>query len=200
MPHGPRTSSRPGAGPGRGKSRVRTTGRPTGSSALPAPTVEAGPSSTAGTSRRPSLTARAIALTVVLLILTISYASSLRIYFAQAHEISATKTEIAQRQQAITTLQGDLARWDDSAYVQTQARERLGWVVPGETGFKVVGADGKPLGGGSEIEAETTMPDQPQEAWWAKMWGSVQTADAPAPVKTAPKADKPITVDTKPKR
>ena len=39
--------------------------------------------------------------------------------------------------------------------MKTQARERLGWVVPGEIGYKVVGADGKPLGGGAKITAET---------------------------------------------
>ena len=47
------------------------------------------------------MTARAIALAVVLVILTISYATSLRIYFAQAHEIAATKAEITERQQRI---------------------------------------------------------------------------------------------------
>ena len=97
------------------------------------------------------MTARAIALAVVLLILTISYATSLRIYFAQAHEIASTNAEIAERQQRIRELQGELARWGDEAYVRTQARERLGWVVPGETGYTVVGADGKPLGGGAKI-------------------------------------------------
>jgi hypothetical protein len=42
--------------------------------------------------RGSSVTARAIALAVVVVILTISYATSLRIYFAQAHEIAATKS------------------------------------------------------------------------------------------------------------
>ena len=72
------------------------------------------------------MTARAIALAVVLLILTISYATSLRIYFAQAHEIASTKAEIAERQERIGELQGELARWGDEAYVRTQARDRLG--------------------------------------------------------------------------
>ena len=85
---------------------------------------------------------------MVLLILTISYASSLRIYFAQAHDIAATKAEIAERQQRIVELEGELAKWQDDEYVKTQARQRLGWVVPGETGYKVVDAEGKPLGGG----------------------------------------------------
>jgi cell division protein FtsB len=147
--------------------------------------------------RGSSLTARAIALVAVLLILTISYATSLRIYLSQAHEISATTAEIAERQQRIRDLQDELARWDDEAYVRTQARERLGWVVPGETGYVVVDADGRPLGGGAKINAEAAPEEQPQDAWWSKLWGSVQAADRPAPVKT-PATEKTITVKTKP--
>jgi cell division protein FtsB len=144
------------------------------------------------------VTARAIALAVVLVILTISYATSLRIYFAQAHEIAATKAEIAERQQRIHELQGDLARWDDEAYVRTQARDRLGWVVPGETGYTVVGADGKPLGGGAVITAETAPEEPAQDFWWSKLWGSVEAADQPAPVKNKAE-EKTITVKTKPR-
>ena len=144
------------------------------------------------------MTARAIALAVVLLILTISYATSLRIYFAQAHEIASTNAEIAERQQRIRELQGELARWGDETYVRTQARERLGWVVPGETGYTVVGADGKPLGGGARIAAETTPDGSAHDAWWSKLWGSVQAADRPAPVKSETK-EKTITVKTPPK-
>lgn len=144
--------------------------------------------------RRPSLTARAIALAVVLLILTISYASSLRIYFAQAHEVASVQAEIAQRQERISDLQGELARWGDIAFVRTQARQRLGWVMPGEIGYTVVDQDGKPLGGGAEIAAETAPDEAPKDAWWSKMWGSVEAADKPAP-KAKPR--KPITVKTK---
>jgi len=135
---------------------------------------------------------------VVLLVLTISYATSLRIYFAQAHEIASTRAEIADRQTRIGELRSELARWDDLDYVRTQARDRLGWVIPGETGYRVVGADGKPLGGGAEITAETAPVEKPKDAWWAKAWGSVETADKPAPVKPKPKAPKPITPNTKP--
>jgi hypothetical protein len=135
----------------------------------------------------------------VLLILTISYATSLRIYFSQAHEISTTKAEIAERQQRILQLQGELARWDDEGYVRSQARERLGWVVPGETGFTVVDAEGRPLGGGAEIKAESTSAEPAQDTWWSKLWGSVEAADRPAPVPD-PAREKPITEKTKPNR
>ena len=200
MPTGPKPTARPGSGPGRGRPRARTKPRkanaprtPEASAAAPLTVVPP------ATRRPPSLTARAIALAVVLLILTISYASSLRIYFAQAHDIAATKTEISERQQRIVTLQAELAKWQDEDYIRTQARERLGWVVPGEVGYKVVDADGKPLGGGSEISAETADGVKPPEdAWWAKLWGSVAAADQPAPVASQTE-NKPITEKTKPR-
>jgi cell division protein FtsB len=155
---------------------------------------------TSAPQRQTSLTARAIAMAVVLLILTISYASSLRIYFAQAHEIAATKAEIAERQQRIVTLEAELAKWQDEDHVRTQARERLGWVVPGEIGYKVVDADGKPLGGGAEISGDAAAPVEPAEdAWWAKLWGSVAAADQPAPATGRAEPDKPITEQTKPR-
>jgi cell division protein FtsB len=173
------------------------------SPAAPVPTVQPGGSGAGsspigptrrGSRLRSSLTTRAIALVVVLLILTISYASSLRIYFAQAHEIASTKAEIAQRQQRIAELQGGLARWNDPEYVRTQARARLGWVVPGETGYQVVDADGNPLGGGAAIGSAGRRAAEPQDAWWAKLWGSVEAADKPTPAK--PK-EKTITLKTK---
>lgn len=136
---------------------------------------------------------------VVLLVLTISYATSLRIYFAQAHAIADTKAEIASRQARIADLHGELARWDDPAFVKTQARDRLGWVVPGETGFTVVGPDGKPLGGGASLGAENSTTQGPKRVWWDKLWGSVETADRPAPAKPGDPAGpaKPITTKTK---
>jgi cell division protein FtsB len=199
VPSGRRPTSRPGAPPGRGKPRTRTQAP---KSSLRTSTAEnAGGVDASRAPRRRSyiLTARAIALSVVLLILTISYATSLRIYFSQAHEISTTKAEIAERQQRILQLQGELARWDDEGYVRSQARERLGWVVPGETGFTVVDAEGRPLGGGAEIKAESTSDEPAQDTWWSKLWGSVEAADRPAPVPD-PAREKPITEKTKPNR
>jgi cell division protein FtsB len=206
MPVGPRPPSRPGAGPGRGRPRGRTAphrppvGRPTAQEAArhAEQSAEEAAQTEAAVRRRSSVTTRAIALAVVFLILTISYASSLRIYFAQSAQIATTKQQIALSQQRITDLQTDLSRWNDPEYVKTQARARLGWVVPGETGFTVVGEDGQPLGGGAQISS-AKPPAVAQTAWWDKMWGSVEAADQPAPA-PAPKPTTPpaITEKTKP--
>ena len=86
MPSGRRPTSRPGASPGRGKPRTRT--HAPKSSLRTSAAENAGTADASAAPRRRSyiLTARAIALSVALLILTISYATSLRIYFAQARD------------------------------------------------------------------------------------------------------------------
>ncbi len=126
--------------------------------------------------------------------LTISYANSLRIYFAQSHEVAATKAEIADREARIGDLQTELDRWNDPAFVKLQARTRLGWVVPGEIGFTVVDADGNPLGGGQQLGAGAeTAADRAPESWYTRLWGSVETADKPAVPAPDPADAKPIT-------
>jgi hypothetical protein len=134
---------------------------------------------------------------VVLLILTISYASSLRIYLKQRQDIATTTAQIATSQQNIERLSDEIARWNDPDYVKAQARNRLGWVLPGETGYRVIGPDGKPITGEAEIAAEQSKP-KPQRAWYDKMWGSVETADNPAPAKPEPGAGPVITEESEP--
>ncbi len=189
-PTGPRTSGRTASGQGAAGPPSATA---PGAAAIPtAPATPRKPRTP-----RASLTGRAIALAVVILILVISYASSLRVYFAQAHEIADTKVEIAQRQQAIEQLQAETARWDNPDYVRAQARERLGWVVPGEIGYRVIDAHGKPLGGGEEIEPGSTGVAPPSKsAWWTKLEQSVKAADHPAP-KPANTEPPTVTVQTK---
>ena len=198
MASGPRSTARPGPGPGRGRARTRKPVKRLPSPAPKPPEAVAPQTTTAWRLPRPpsGLTTRAIALAVVFLILTISYATSLRIYFHQARQIAGARAEITTRQQRISELQGELARWNDVEYVKTQARDRLGWVVPGETGFRVIGQDGRPLGGGAEIGSGAMPQEASTDAWWLRLWGSVEAADNPAPVRKDPEDQPPITEKT----
>ncbi|HJE52408.1 MAG TPA: septum formation initiator family protein [Tessaracoccus flavescens] len=132
-------------------------------------------------SRALSTTWRALVLIVVMAGLALVLANSLRVYLAQAQEISALRADITAQNERIAELQDKLTRWDDPAYVRSVARVRLGWVMPGEVGYRVIGADGQPLEGGVMVtDEDAAQPDY----WWDKMWLSVKTADAPAPVET----------------
>ncbi len=123
------------------------------------------------------MTWRLLLMAVVIVALGMTLTQSLRVYFAQAQEIAATRNEIDATKKRIGELQDQLARWQDPAFVKAEARERLGWVLPGETGYRVVGPDGKPIGGDSSALAPTHSGGG---LWWEEMWGSVEVADKPA--------------------
>lgn len=148
-------------------------------------TAPAGPPPAEVPRARPRLTGRAAILVLVLAVLAVSYASSLRAYLEQRSHIGDLKAQIAERRANIDELEREKQRWKDPAYVRAQARERFGYVRPGETPFVVLGKDGEPL----ESEAELTDPDtiaqEPPRAWFDDAWDSVKLAGDP-PEKAPP--------------
>lgn len=128
----------------------------------------------------PRITRRAAALIAVVLVLALSYANTLRIFIGQQYELATAMQQIEERTARVADLEEELARWNDPEYVKTQARTRLGWVMPGETGYRVIGADGQPLGGGVVIESASELPaGEHPPVWWDNLIGSIEAADAP---------------------
>ncbi len=139
--------------------------------------------------RRPRFTGRAAILVLVLAVLTVSYASSMRAYLQQRSHITDLKTQIAQREANITDLEREKRRWNDPAYVEQQARERFGYLMPGETSYVVLGVDGKPLESRTSLSDPSTVDPKTPTAWWTQEWKSVQLAGVP-PKPTAPPLSK----------
>jgi cell division protein FtsB len=135
-----------------------------------------------------NLTGRAAVVLLVLGALIVSYAQSLRVWFDQHQQISALQQEIRDREKRVEQLNDEIARWDDDAYVRAQARQRLGWVMPGEVGYRVIGADGKPVGAPpAPTDPADTQSDEQKPTWYTKLWGSVEGAGKPAtPVQPTP--------------
>src|SRR5213083_467172 len=124
---GPRGRS---AGPGAPR---RAPGRP----------VATGPEAAAAAApRRSRLTGRAAILVLVVSVLAVSYASSMRAYLQQRDQIGDLKNQIALREASISDLEREKRRWDDPAYVRQQARE-LNFVMPGETAYVVLDENGE---------------------------------------------------------
>jgi len=121
----------------------------------------------------PRFTGRAIVLLSVVVLLVASYTSALHAWWDQRSEVTAKRAEIVQRRDAIRELENTKRRYDDPAYVQQQARERFGWVMPGEVGYRVIGIDGKIQG---ELSAPTEVPDPTVTRWYNVLWGSVEAA------------------------
>ncbi|MBD8607982.1 MULTISPECIES: septum formation initiator family protein [Aeromicrobium] len=138
----------------------------------------------------PQLTTRAVVLLAVVLLLIASYTSTLHAWWQQRSDIQATKAEIATRQQAIVELEDQIDRWDDPAYVKQQAKERFGWVSPGEVGYRVIGSDGKVQG--ADVPTLDAPPARTDPDWYDKLWGSVKEAgkEPSATPTTDPEPDK----------
>ncbi|WP_257478108.1 FtsB family cell division protein [Acidipropionibacterium jensenii] len=129
---------------------------------------------------RLSLTSRAFILAAAVVMVIVMITPSLGVYFKQRSELADLTAQQAQTSQSIDSLRDELERWDDPDYVRSQARSQLGWVVPGETGFRVIGKDGKVMGPGAELDAAgATATTTATSPWWQKLTGSVRTADKP---------------------
>ena len=175
--------NRPPSGRGRSSKRTRSTPTPAPAAAKATAPAKA---STGGrpAPRKPriDITARAIIAIVVLAVVMISFANSLRVWYIQSGDLATAQSEIEQRTARVAELQSELARWDDPAYVKAQARARLGWVMPGDVGYRVVGEDGQVLSGSSEIEGVGNADGNELEAqWWDRLASSIKHADTPPP-------------------
>lgn len=121
---------------------------------------------------------------MVLAVLTMSYASSMRAYLQQRAHLGDLNAQIAERQASINDLEREKRRWDDPAYVKAQARARFGYLMPGESGYEVIGADGMPLESQATLHDPSDVIKTAPTAWWAQAWDSMETAgNPPAPPK-----------------
>jgi cell division protein FtsB len=146
---------------------------------------------------RARFTGRAAVLVLVLAVLMVSYASSLRAYLQQRDELKTLRSNIAQSKAEIAALTREEKRWHDPAYVRAQARQRFGWVLPGEVGFRVLGRRGKPLGSSDTLaEPAHTGPTAPE--WYQTAWGSDVAAGLPKQVKHQPKPATKISLSRTP--
>ena len=164
-----------------GPRKVPTVARP----GRPVPAASVSPAGSTGRPdetvtgrRRPRLTGRAAILVLVLAVLTVSYASSLRAYLQQRDQIGDLKSQIALRRASIEDLEREKRRWEDPAYVRQQARD-LNFVMPGETTYVVLDEDGEPLESETSLTDPATVAQKPPKAWWSTAWESVELAGHP---------------------
>ncbi|SKB04955.1 FtsB family cell division protein [Aeromicrobium choanae] len=174
-------SSRRPTGRRDGRSTPRTTSRPT-----TAPVVAAAPGGS-GT----KFTTRALILLGVAVMLIASYTASVHAWWQQRSEIAALEAQNRQTSAEIEQLEDQQRRWSDPAYIRQQARERFGWVMPGEIGYRVIGVDGELKGQSSRLEEPEVAPRRP---WVERLWGSVEAAGTPEQ-ESAPQGDPELETD-----
>ena len=110
--------------------------------------------------------------------LAVSYASSLRAYLQQRGQIDSLQNTISEREAEIADLAEEKQRWLDPEFVETMARERLGYVLPGETPFVAL-RDGLPLEPESELTDPSTLATSVPRPFWEDAWETVKVAGNP---------------------
>ncbi len=119
------------------------------------------------------LTGRAVVLILVAAVLVMSLAFPLREYLAQRAAIAAAEQRADLLKDRVESLQGQVDRWHDDAFVEAQARERLHYVYPGEVGLVLLSPEDVETARKPEIRTAT----EPEVAWFDTLWGSMQEAD-----------------------
>ncbi len=95
---------------------------------------------------------RNLAVASVLFVVAITLAPPMQRYCAQRAQINALKVQLHDSQATLDAATNELAKWNDPAYVASQARTRLHYIFPGEHQYIVIGAtvenstQGKPAG------------------------------------------------------
>lgn len=123
------------------------------------------------------VTARFIAISVVIFIIALTIAPPAQRYFTQRAQINAVEAEIALRTDRLEQAEIELQKWRDPNYVKSQARERLHFVLPGERQYIVVGVETQE----SAQEKKKTPIATKQfgsAPWYTKLISSIQQVAA----------------------
>ncbi len=115
-----------------------------------------------------------VLMLVLLILAVVVLAPNLRILIEQQREIAALQAEVDAAQESVNELTENVARWSDPAYIESQAREVLYYVQPGDISYLVVNPGetvATPYGLQISTELQTTRVD-----WVAALLSSVYTA------------------------
>lgn len=160
-----------GAGSGPGSDSVSVSGSAIGSGAE----RPAGP--------RSNVTARAAVLALVVCLLAISLAYPLREYLTQRGDIGDYRAQVSKQATQVDQLEKQKRRWTSDTYVEAQARERLHYVLPGETAYIVLGGDDTLNTDG--VIASAARPGV-RSPWFTDLWRSVEAAGSTKAAATRP--------------
>jgi cell division protein FtsB len=131
---------------------------------------------------------RAAILAGVVCVVTLTIAGPVRTYFAQRTEMNqAAATEAALREQ-IAELEGQKAKLADPVFIAAQARERLGFVMPGDIPYQVQLPPSAVFPTDLDEQPVTAVSDEP---WYTALWKTIADVPHGAPPEPVPPGDVP---------
>jgi cell division protein FtsB len=195
-------SATPRGSAGRTAAGRASTGRPTaarasGTRPAPARSGAARPGRPGPGKERPALAARPRApqpappsastawvrgaiLLGILVMLAVTIVPTLRSLVQQRSDTSAMRDRVQQQHQQVKDLEREVALWNDPAYIELQARERLKFVRVGDRAYTVINPSTVTAGQSDDTRPAVAAPMANATApWYGKVWQSIQIADRP---------------------
>ncbi len=88
------------------------------------------------------------------------------------NRVNTARATLAQLEEENTALQADLDALGTPAEIERLAREKLGYVRPGETAYVVLDPPGAP-----DVEVTTETLPVPERTWVEEVWDFLSGAD-----------------------
>jgi hypothetical protein len=127
------------------------------------------------------LTARAAILVVAVASVMVAVALPLKIWLGQRGDIASLVAQTHQTQVHLDQLTAQDKRWQNPAYVESQARKRLHYSLPGQQTHVLLG---RPSGAGHPAAVQPhSVAAGP---WYSQFWQSIETAGNPTTGKASP--------------
>jgi len=140
---------------------------------------------------------RAAILAAVICVLTLTIAGPVRTYFAQRTEMKQLAAAETTMRKQISDLEQQKEKLADPVYVAAQARERLGFVMPGDIPYQVQLPPSAAQAAPADQQAETAKNNNP---WYTSLWHTVADTPhgPPVPVSSEPVPPDPAAPDAPP--
>jgi cell division protein FtsB len=145
---------------------------PTQAQPSPAQPSPAQAAALAAVARSTKLTGRAALLAVVICAIALSLAYPVREYIAQRQQIDQLLAQQETMSAQVRALEAEDSKLSQTWYIEQEAQEQLHMCFPQEQCYEVIS--------GQPTKASVTKPQVVADPWYAKLWESVQKADAPA--------------------
>lgn len=129
-------------------------------------------------------TGRAVILGVVVCALALTLAVPLRTYFSQRSELESVLAERQALENDVQALQTQKSQLDEPSRIAADARERLRFVMPGETPYQV-----QLPGDYGKTPEELAADSAPTGPWYTDLWNTAvqpQGSNEPAEPTSAP--------------
>jgi cell division protein DivIC len=127
---------------------------------------------------------RAVILAAVMCVLTLTLAGPVRTFFAQHAEMKQQSQLEATLHGQIADLQQQKTNMDDPAHIRAQARERLGFVMPGEIPYQVQLPAPVEVPGEPGVEPGVIGPSG--DPWYTSLWHTIADTPHPPPAPQLP--------------